>query len=458
MAFLGPNDILVLEKNDGTVRRIVNGYMLPNPLLHVNVDNRVEGGLLGIAIASDKNVTKITKHIFLYYLEKGGKLVQDFSFTHLDNHTGELPLYWIDPVNSCGHIFRCTTNFVTGLKYNNNSIKNNNIFQLSTNIGDNDTWSWIYGKEIDVNPGERYLFVSHMKLNEFAVQSHIAVEGYNETSKKWNQFHSQCPSGINGPLEWHEYSCEIKIPANTTKIRPVLNAGWSSQPGKEAVTWFQSVHLNLNESNIRLYKYELVNNSLTNPKLLMGIPVSIPTLIHYGGKIIIGPDKNLYVVVGNTNNFQTTVQNNANGSEPDGTGGILRMTQDGKLVGKGILGDKYPLNLYYAYGIRNSFGINFDPLSGKLWDTENGPAFGDEINLVDPGFNSGWNHVQGIWKPQPGATEDEAGPIILHPEKGLIDFSGKGKYHHPQFMWFHTVGPTALAFLNSAKLRRTISK
>ena len=44
-----------------------------------------------------------------------------------------------------------------------------------------------------------------------------------------------------------------------------------------------------------------------------------------------------------------------------------------------------------------SYGIDFDPVTGKLWDTENGPAFGDEINLVRPGFNSGWRKVQGIW-------------------------------------------------------------
>lgn len=36
----------------------------------------------------------------------------------------------------------------------------------------------------------------------------------------------------------------------------------------------------------------------------------------------------------------------------------------------------------YASGIRNSFGPDFDPVNGNLWDTENGPAFGDEINLV----------------------------------------------------------------------------
>lgn len=41
-------------------------------------------------------------------------------------------------------------------------------------------------------------------------------------------------------------------------------------------------------------------------------------------------------------------------------------------------GTEYPLNLYYAYGVKNSFGIGFDPISGELWDTENGPQFGDD--------------------------------------------------------------------------------
>ena len=50
---------------------------------------------------------------------------------------------------------------------------------------------------------------------------------------------------------------------------------------------------------------------------------------------------------------------------------------------------------YFAYGIRNSFGLAFDSVTGKLWDTENGPANYDEINLVEPGFNSGWMRIMG---------------------------------------------------------------
>ena len=54
-----------------------------------------------------------------------------------------------------------------------------------------------------------------------------------------------------------------------------------------------------------------------------------------------------------------------------------------------------PPGPYYAIGIRNSFGLAVDPVTGKLWDTENGPDFGDEINIVPPNFNSGWEPIMG---------------------------------------------------------------
>jgi aldose sugar dehydrogenase len=51
MAFLGPNNILVLEKDQGSVQRIINGKMIPQPLLQVNVATDGERGMLGVAIA-----------------------------------------------------------------------------------------------------------------------------------------------------------------------------------------------------------------------------------------------------------------------------------------------------------------------------------------------------------------------------------------------------------------------
>ena len=70
MAFLGDDDFLVLEKNEGTVRRIVNGTMLENPLLKVNISSTGERGLLGIAVTRDDNSTQNrAPYIFLYYTE-----------------------------------------------------------------------------------------------------------------------------------------------------------------------------------------------------------------------------------------------------------------------------------------------------------------------------------------------------------------------------------------------------
>src|SRR5215213_3364274 len=184
MAFLGPDDFLILEKNTGNVKRFVNGTLIEKPLLHVNTNIKDERGLLGIAVSEKKEIfyentflienKKLTHNVFLYYIE----------------------------------------------------CKKKNI------------------------------------------------------------------------------DCENRI-----------------------------------------YKYDLDNqrNELVN-------------------------------------------QNYEDGKPVDGRAGVLRITQDGKPVGvEGIIGNEYPLNLYYAYGVKNSFGIDFDPVTGKLWFTENGPKFGDEINLAEPG-------------------------------------------------------------------------
>ncbi len=210
-----------------------------------------------------------------------------------------------------------------------------------------------------------------------------------------------------------------------------------------------------------VYRYELdaKNNKLVAPKLIASLP-GLPGPSHNGGKLLMDKEKNLFVTIGdlqttkfnqNKTGYDTKAQNIINGTFPDGRGGILRITHDGKPVGNGTLGVDYPLNLYYAYGIKNSFGIGLDPVTDNLWDTENGPQFGDEINLVKPGFNSGWEKVQGIWKLN--QTREKDG-IFDNSTKGVefVDFSSKGKYSNPEFVWDKPVAPTALAFLDSDKL------
>jgi aldose sugar dehydrogenase len=198
----------------------------------------------------------------------------------------------------------------------------------------------------------------------------------------------------------------------------------------------------------RLYRYEMVNDKLINPKLLLDLPVN-PGPRHTGGEVAVGPDSNIYLTVGDFDGtfkkpFETLAQNYQNVSTLDGRSGILRVTPDGKPVTGGTLGSQFPLNMYFAYGIRNSFGLDWDPISGHLWDTENGPHYGDEVNLVEPGFNSGWVQVQGIWKP----NYENMGKIIRSPGD-LVDLNGKGKYSEPEFTWVLPVAPTGLKFFRS---------
>jgi aldose sugar dehydrogenase len=194
----------------------------------------------------------------------------------------------------------------------------------------------------------------------------------------------------------------------------------------------------------RLYRYEFVDGKLINPLLLLDLP-ALPGPRHNGGAIIIGPDDNLYIPVGDVDgsyqgeNYETQAQNYPDGVPVDGRSGILRITQDGQPVGEhGILGDEIPLSLYYAYGIRNSFGIDFDPVTGNLWETENGPGNSDEINLVLPGFNSGWRQTMGF------AQSDDDFDL-----SNMVDFDGKGKYRDPELVWINTAGPTGIKFLSS---------
>ena len=186
----------------------------------------------------------------------------------------------------------------------------------------------------------------------------------------------------------------------------------------------------------RVYSYTWDGTSLTNPQLLLDLP-SGPGTNHQGGKLKIGPDNQLYVVEmqreGQLQNFQS-------GPAPDDTGVILRVNPaDGSPSSGNPLSSEPadPLSKYYAYGIRNSFGIDFDPVTGKLWDAENGEDVFDEVNVVEPGFNSGWKTVMGPIAANTGVSESN-----------LVNIPGS-QYADPVFSWAESIGVTDIEFFNS---------
>ncbi|KAA2282981.1 MAG: PQQ-dependent sugar dehydrogenase [Candidatus Nitrosocosmicus sp.] len=251
----------------------------------------------------------------------------------------------------------------------------------------------------------------------------------------------------------------LDVPVAASIERGLLGIAISknNQEGKTFIFLFYTASGNgVDESDVddevpplgnRLYRYELVDGQLKNPVLLLDLSAIPPNdrPEHNGGKVLIGPDNNVYLIVGEVGGHRTQAQNVIDGPAPNGLGGVLRITQDGKIVDPDnpIFGEGLPLNIYYAMGIRNSFGMDFDPLTGNLWDTENGPDTGDEINLVFPGFNSGWVQVQGYM------SEDLLENGVS--ENDLVYF-GNSHYADPKFVWDTTIGITALKFLNSDKL------
>ena len=199
----------------------------------------------------------------------------------------------------------------------------------------------------------------------------------------------------------------------------------------------------------RIYKYnwDSKNHLLSSPKLILDVS-ALPGPNHNGGKIAIGPDHYLYAVVGNVNAGDSILQNDKRGRGPHDTSVIFRIDPNND----GLPAPKNPfsssdnnsttnniLSRYYAYGIRNSFGITFDPITGRLWDTENGELAYDEINLVQPGFNSGWQLVMGPISRSNITTKD------------LVNLPGS-HYADPAFSWLTPIGVTDIEFLKSSKL------
>jgi glucose/arabinose dehydrogenase len=217
---------------------------------------------------------------------------------------------------------------------------------------------------------------------------------------------------------------------------------------------------------------------------------------HDGGVLKFGPDGKLYVVIGDVGRRgwmqnllcgptpqcagETVPDDQFGGPEPDDahlTGVILRLNDDGTtprdnpLFGAGeLVGGAAGANLQkvFAYGVRNTFGMDFDPVSGDLWLEQNGDDTFTELDRVLPGMNGGWIQVMGPksrlaqfkaietseeffglqqirWPP----TLIAESPAVA--ESRLVMFPG-AHYSDPEFSWKFEVAPAGLGFLSGRGL------
>lgn len=138
----------------------------------------------------------------------------------------------------------------------------------------------------------------------------------------------------------------------------------------------------------KVVRYTENNNSLSDEFVLVDkIPGSV---VHDGGRLKFGPDEKLYITTGEAGNGDTAQDLNSLG------GKILRINSDGTIPSDNPFSD----SLVYSYGHRNPQGIDWEPVTGILVETEHGPSgekgfAHDEINIIESGKNYGWPKVVG---------------------------------------------------------------
>jgi aldose sugar dehydrogenase len=301
------------------------------------------------------------------------------------------------------------------------------------------------------------------------------------------------PTTPNVYLYWTESSTGADSAVATEVGNPASTfAPGTAQPLGNRVdrfTWNPGIpSLTYAANLIRLRAYQNDNNNALAPA------TPTPQGNHNGGKLAMGPDGKLRVMVGDLGRRGWT-QNLPNGPflpgafddqfggpAPDNshlTGVILRLNSDGTAPGDNpffaagaSIGGEVGANVQklYSYGHRNSFGLAFDPVSGQLWDSENGDDSFDEINKIVPGGNYGWTQIMGpvsriaqyktietnLFTPStapigaiqqlryPATRIAYTPPVVL---SRLFMLPG-AVYQDPELSWRYAISPSGLGFVN----------
>jgi glucose/arabinose dehydrogenase len=370
LAFIGPNDFLVLEKNTGKVVRVVNG-VVQSTVLDLSVNNASERGLLGVALHP---MFPMNPGVYLYWTCRSTAAQDGDPFRPEEQECSDAPA-------------------------------------AMTGQADTD----------DV--------------------LQVPLRGNRVDRFEWNGF-------------------TLTYDHNLLKALAFQNDGAPEPPGQ-------------------------------------GDAAQPPRGNHDGGPIVFGADGKLYVSIGDLGR-RGWMQNLANGPtpptdddqfggpEPDNahlSGVILRLNDDGSTPADNpffahgaSLGGPVGANVQrvFAYGLRNTFGIAFDPISGTLWDQQNADDAFDEINLVERGMNGGWIQIMGpaervaqfkqieLTLPPSGGVPGAGLQQIRWPPTNIADTPAQAlsrlfvlpgsHYSDPEFSWKFAVPPAAIGFLNSRAL------
>jgi aldose sugar dehydrogenase len=370
MAFVGPNDFLVLEKNTGRVKRVVNG-VVSSTVLDLSVNFASERGLLGIALHPR---FPANRGVYLFWTCRSTTPLDADPFRPEEQVCSDDPTAMVGPADT------------------------NNLLEVP-----------LRGNRVD-------------------------------------------------RFEWT--GSQLRYDHNLLKLLAFQNDGAPEPPGQ---------------------------NDQAQP----------PRGNHDGGVLAFGPDGKLYVAVGDLGRrgqmqnlrqgpTPPTPDDQFGGPAPDNahlSGVILRVNDDGSTpadnpffgVG-GSMGGEAGANIQrlFAYGLRNSFGIAFDPVSGSLWDQQNTDDAFDELNRVERGMNGGWIQIMGpvgriaqfkqieLTLPPSGGIPGAQLQQLRWPPTNLADTPEEAlsrlfmlpgaAYSDPEFSWKFAVPPAGIGFLTGRAL------
>jgi glucose/arabinose dehydrogenase len=184
-------------------------------------------------------------------------------------------------------------------------------------------------------------------------------------------------------------------------------------------------------SNIAVASATLNGRALSDVKVIFRAKPALPARAlssNQGGRIAIDRDGNLFVIIGDRSKSPPWLM--AQQLDTD-LGKMIHITPNGDPAPNNpFLGKTGALPEIWSLGHRSEEGLTIDSATGQLWEVEDGPRGGDELNKMEPGKNYGW-------------------PVILHGIDYPGQTIGEGIVEKPgmeqsRYYWDPVIAPSGL--------------
>jgi glucose/arabinose dehydrogenase len=488
MAFLGPNDFFVLEKATGQVKRVVNG-VVQSTVLDLAVNSGSERGLLGIALHP---AFPATPHVYLYWTEsttgadstvlsetpllgnRVDRFVWDGSTLTMEQNIIHLralqPAFDREPTPAAGRG-----------NHDGGVIKFGPDGKLYIFIGDTGRRGWLQnllngpyqpGDPLfgtDDNFGGPEPDDAHLTGSIFRLNPDGTTPADNPFTGTGHVFVARLDGGQENPpnASTAKGYAAFFLNQEGTALRFIVTVTGLDFTGTQTADPSDDLlaaHIHAPaprgmNASVRFGFFGTPFND-TNPNDVVVRPFTNGV----GGTIFSKWDRD------EGNNTTLTAQ------LPNILAGLsyinfhTRRLPGGEIRGQIEENPQVTANIHkvFAYGLRNSFGFDFDPMSGNLWLEQNGDDAFTELNLVMPGMNGGWIQVMG-----PLARIDQFKLIETTmfggnlqqsrwPPTNIADSPEEARarmvmlpgahYSDPDFSWKFEVAPAGLGFISSRAL------